>query len=120
MKKPIAAAALAASLLVGGGIGVALFGPSVANAQTSTTPPAATSPTGSNEDATHEAAESPARAAAEDAGTAFGGGRHGSNEDPTHEGSESAAREAEEDAAAAGGSSSTPSTADPTAPTPSI
>jgi len=117
-----AAAAVVASMLAGGAIGIALFGPSLAGAQTTTTNPPATgnAPESgafhSNEDATHEATESPQREADEDAGRGFRGHGGGSNEDPTHEASESPEREAEEDARKAPApSTATPTTTAPTA-----
>jgi hypothetical protein len=79
-RKALIGAALVGSTLVGGGIGATVFGPSGASAQTTaTTAPAAPAPapgTGvqpngkfvPNEDATHEAGESAAREAQEDAG----------------------------------------------------
>jgi len=115
-----AAAAMAASMLVGGAAGVTLFGPRLAGAQTSTTNPPATGSTpgsgrvGSNEDPAHEATESPQREADEDAGRGFRGHGGGSNEDPTHEASESPEREAAEDARQAP-STPTPSTTLPSA-----
>jgi hypothetical protein len=122
--KRVMAVTIGASLLVGGALGLAVFGPSLAGAATGTTnppaattaPPAASSDPGtfkSNEDPAHEANESPEREAEENSGQGFhGGGRHGFNEDPAHEASESPEREAEEDAGrgpAAGGSSSSSS-----------
>ena len=104
MRKSIVAGAMAASLLAGGAVGVVLFGPGGAVAQNAPTTPAAgpnasgTTPH-SNEDTTHETAETPQREADEDAGRAFAGaagGAHSPNEDPTHEGSESPGREAQE------------------------
>lgn len=80
MNKTVAAAAIAGSLLVGAGVGAALFGPTSANAQTSSTDssgasdapgrsdPGAGTTTGWNEDPAHEATESPEREAQEDAG----------------------------------------------------
>lgn len=115
--KKMMAAAISGSLLAGGALGLIMFGPNLASAQTTTTsPPAATAPpaasgnTGtfsSNEDPAHEAGESAQREADENSGRAFG--HHGSNEDPAHEASESPAREAEEDAgnAPSGASSGT-------------
>ncbi|MEY2435208.1 MAG: hypothetical protein QOF97_44 [Acidimicrobiaceae bacterium] len=113
MKKTVAAAAIAGSLLAGAGVGAALFGPTLANAQTPSTDsssatdssdPGASS--GPNEDTTHEANESPEREAAEDSGKAFPHGKHGHgpggpggghpNEDATHENNESPEREAQE------------------------
>jgi len=67
-------AAIAGSLLGGGVIGAALAGPLAASAATSNTAAAATSPSASsgkfvpNEDPAHEAGESAAREAQEDAG----------------------------------------------------
>jgi len=113
--KKTMAAAISGSLLAGGALGVIIFGPSLANAQTTSTtnPPAASAspaPSGnggtfaSNEDPAHEAGESAQREADENSGKAFGG-HHGFNEDPAHEASESPQREAQEDAgtASAGG-----------------
>jgi len=118
MRKAIAAA-VATAAIASGSFAVAAINPfGIASAQDSgTTPTAPAAPkarSGSNEDPAHEATESAAREAEEDAGH-VGGGRHfrgGSNEDPAHEATESAAREAEEDAAG----TTTPT---PTNPTPS-
>jgi hypothetical protein len=106
--------ALTGSTLAGGALGAALLNGS-ANAQTSTTAPGATSTAPvdkSNNDAAHEAAETPAHEADETAGKVGGGGHgdHVSNKDPAHEAAESPARAAEEasrDAAIANGSSTT-------------
>ncbi|HEX3620988.1 MAG TPA: hypothetical protein VHT97_01595 [Acidimicrobiales bacterium] len=78
MRKAVVAAALVASTLTGGAIGAAVFAGSSAGAQTSSTPAPATTDNGSatvapgtfhsNEDPAHEATESPAREAQEDAG----------------------------------------------------
>ena len=69
MRKTVAAAAMAGSLLAGGALGVALFGPTSAIGQTtSTTTPSNPDNRGafrSNVDATHEAGESPEREAEE-------------------------------------------------------
>ncbi|MEO8458868.1 MAG: hypothetical protein ABI559_13790 [Chloroflexota bacterium] len=81
----------------------------VATAAAASPTPAAASPTPvatsgtfqSNEDATHEANETPEQEAAEDSGQFRGGHGGQSNEDPTHEANESAEREAQEDATAA-------------------
>ena len=109
-QKRVAIWALAAGLVAGGGAGAILGMTRLASADTSTTTPGNSSSsetpaagtaraTGSNEDATHEAGESAAREAEEDAGKAgFGHHRGGSNEDAAHEAGESAAREAAEDA----------------------
>jgi hypothetical protein len=105
MRKSIVAAAMAASLLAGGAVGVALFGPGGAGAQTPpaslSTPAAAPNQNGtapkSNEDTSHESGESAQREADEDAGRAsFGRHGGGSNEDTTHESSESQQREQQE------------------------
>ena len=93
---------------------VAIIGAGAVMAQTPSTTPSTTpgaSPTvvpgtsngqtfKSNEDPTHEKAETAQQEAAEDSGQGFHGGFPGgkSNEDPTHEKGESAAREAQEDA----------------------
>ena len=69
-----------------------------------------TAPSGtfkSNEDPTHEKAETTQQEAEEDAGKGHFGGMHKPNEDPTHEKTESTAREAQEDAGLA--PSTTPS-----------
>ena len=75
VRKTVVGAAIAGSLLTGGAIGAVVAGPLAASAATSTaaatTPSAATSPSGKfvpNEDATHEAGESAAREAQENAG----------------------------------------------------
>ena len=104
--KRMMAAAISGSLLAGAALGLILFGPSLATAQTTNAPPAvvnapsAASGTGatfaSNEDPAHEAAESPEREAEENSGKGFG--HHGFNEDPAHEAGESPEREAQEDA----------------------
>ena len=104
MRKSIVAGAMAASLLAGGAVGVVLFGPGGAVAQNApTTPAAAPNASGttpqSNEDNTHETAETPQREADENAGRASaraGAGTHAPNEDPTHEASENPGREAQE------------------------
>ncbi|TML11727.1 MAG: hypothetical protein E6G39_13080 [Actinobacteria bacterium] len=118
MRKSIATA-LAAATIAGGSLAVAAINPfGIASAQDSgTTPtaPAAPAPNGkfqSNEDPTHEAKETPAQEAAEDAGQRPSGGhfRGGdSNEDPAHEATESAEREAQEDAGGAATPTPTPS-----------
>ena len=74
MRRMIVGAAVAGSLLTGGVIGAALAGPLAASAATSSTAAAATSPSANsgkfvpNEDPTHEAGESAAREAQENAG----------------------------------------------------
>jgi hypothetical protein len=74
MRRMIVGASLAGSLLTGGVIGAAIAGPLAASAATSSTAAAATSPSASsgkfvpNEDPTHEAGESAAREAQENAG----------------------------------------------------
>jgi len=78
VRMAIAAGAMAASMITGGVIGAALWGTSAVAASAATTPTATASPsTGAapaagtfkpNEDATHEAGESAAREAQEDAG----------------------------------------------------
>jgi hypothetical protein len=74
MRRMFVGAAIAGSLLGGGVIGAALAGPLAASAATSNTAAAATSPSASsgkfvpNEDPAHEAGESAAREAQEDAG----------------------------------------------------
>jgi hypothetical protein len=120
MKKPIAAAAIAGSLLLGGGIGIALFGPSAANAQTPTDSSSSSGSTAtapkSNEDPTHEAGERASREADEDAGKVGGGHGHGSNEDPAHEATESSEREAQEGANAGSGATTAPAPSTATTP----
>ncbi|MDQ6838910.1 MAG: hypothetical protein M3137_11420 [Actinomycetota bacterium] len=119
LTRKTAAAAIAASILAGGAAGIALFGPGLAGAQTTTTPPATGSApddshVGSHEDPAHEAAESPEREAEEDAGRGFRGHGGGSNEDPAHEASESPEREAAEDAHQAPSAATPPTTTPPT------
>lgn len=110
-RRAIAVAAVAGSLLVGGATGAALFGPVLAGAQTTTTTPDNQNGTSfkSNEDATHEANETPEQEAAEDSGT-FRGHGHGPNEDPAHEAKETPEREAAEHAGNGAGGTA-PSTA---------
>jgi hypothetical protein len=120
MRRSVAAAAMAGSLLVGGATGAYLFGPSLAGAQTTTTTPGANGSTfKSNEDPTHEGKETPEQEAAEDSGQfrGHGGPGHGSNEDPAHEANETPDQEAAENArAAAGPGTPGTSTAPPSAP----
>jgi hypothetical protein len=76
-----AAAIIGGSMLAGGAIGVVVFAPHLAGAQTTTTgTPATVGPSdsspdtfGSNQDPAHEAGETPEQEAAEHSGT----GRHG-------------------------------------------
>lgn len=76
-RKGLLAAAMLGSVLAGGAVGVALFGPSTAGAQTTTTTPsnssgttATTAPTfHSNETPSHEATETPSQEAGENSGT---------------------------------------------------
>ena len=76
-KRALIAGAMLATTLGGGAVGATLFSPGVGSAQTTTTTPSTSSgssasgSTGtfhSNEDPTHEAGESAAREAQEDAG----------------------------------------------------
>ena len=76
-KRTLIAGAMLATTLGGGALGATLFSPGVSSAQTTTTTPSTSSGSGasgatgtfhSNEDATHEAGESAAREAQEDAG----------------------------------------------------
>lgn len=76
-RKTVAAATIAGSMLVGGVIGAALYGVSAISAAAATnvatpsaTTPSATTPFVSNETAAHEATESAAREAQENAGIA--------------------------------------------------
>jgi enterochelin esterase-like enzyme len=107
---------LASCLLIAGGVAAVALGASGKHrhpakskiglvATTSTTSTSTTSttttPSGSNEDAAHEANESAAVEAQENAtghGAGGSGGTFTPNEDATHEQGESAAREAQEDA----------------------
>jgi hypothetical protein len=120
IRKTAIAAGIAASMLAGGAVGVAVLGPHLADAQTTTTtPPANGNAPGSgtfrsNEDPAHEATESPQREADEDAGRGFRGHGGGSNEDPAHEAAESPEREAAENARQAP-STGAPSTTVPSA-----
>jgi hypothetical protein len=87
-------------------VGVLLATGALSSAQTATpsaptaTPTASTPTATSNEDPTHEAAESAEREAYEDSGNFVPGhgGAFTPNEDPAHEAAESAEREAQEDA----------------------
>lgn len=121
MRKTVAAAAMAGSLIAGGALGIALFGPTSAIGQTSTTTAPGNPNNGgtfrSNEDPTHEGTESVGREADENAGRGgFGRCHHigagGSNEGATHEGSESPGREGDEN------SGQTPSPQVPSTPAP--
>lgn len=121
MRKSVAAAALAGSLVVGGATGALLFGPSLAGAQTTTTTPGTQNGSSfkSNEDPTHEANETPEQEAAEDSGQFRGGhGGHGSNEDAAHEANETPEQEAAEDARAAAGGTTNGGTSGSTTPAP--
>ena len=116
MRKSVATLVAAASIAAGS-VAVAAINPfGIASAQVSgTTPTAPAAPGGkfqSNEDATHEANETAAQEAAEDAGLGHSGRHGGSNEDPAHEATESPEREAKEDATDA-------ATTTPTTPAPS-
>src|SRR5207302_639077 len=104
-KKLVLAAGISGSLIAGGLLGVTLFGPMAAGANSPAAVPAgAPAVTGtatpgvdsSNSSPAHEAGESAATEAAETAGHGHGGGNHLSNKDPAHEATESAARAAEE------------------------
>jgi hypothetical protein len=135
-KKLLLAAGISGSVIAGGLVGMTVFGPMAAGADSPATVPAgapavvpavaseATVPAGlrdvtgtatpgvdnSNNSASHEAGESSATEAAETAGQGHGGGNHLSNKDPAHEATESAARAAEEasrDAAIAKGATPT-------------
>jgi hypothetical protein len=73
VRKTIAAAAIAGSMLVGGVAGAVLYGATTIAAQAASPSPSPSSTTSSgkfvsNEDATHEAGESAAREAQENAG----------------------------------------------------
>lgn len=74
VRKTVAAAAIAGSMLIGGVTGAVLYGATTLTAAAATTPtPSPSSSTSSgkfvpNEDATHEAGESAAREAQENAG----------------------------------------------------
>ena len=125
-KKKAAAAGVVTLSILGGSLAVAALNPfAAAGAQdnpTTTTVPGATAvapgKAQSNEDAAHEAKETPEQEAAEDSGQfpghRGGGGARGghSNEDAAHEAAESPEREAQEDAGAQ--NSTTPAT--PAAP----
>src|SRR5438105_14012844 len=114
MRKNVAAAAIAGSLLAGGAVGAIVFGPNLAGAQSSTTtpqPPAGATPNAGtfkgNEDPAHETTESPQREADEDAGRAFQGRGAAPNEDAAHEATEGSQREAEENARQAASTTTT-------------
>ncbi|TMC84558.1 MAG: hypothetical protein E6J06_06380 [Chloroflexi bacterium] len=73
VRKTVAAAAIAGSMLVGGVAGAVLYGATTLAAQAASPSPSPSSSTSSgkfvpNEDATHEAGESAAREAQENAG----------------------------------------------------
>jgi hypothetical protein len=71
IRKTVAAAAIAGSMLAGGVVGAVMYGVTTISAAAATTPtptPAANAPFVSNEAAAHEAAESAAREAQENAG----------------------------------------------------
>jgi hypothetical protein len=119
MRRSVAAAAMAGSLLVGGATGAYLFGPSLAGAQTTTTTPGDKSGSTfkSNEDPAHEAKETPEQEAAEDSGQFRGGhGGHGPNEDPAHEANETPEQEAAENANGGARPRPAPNSAPSTAP----
>jgi hypothetical protein len=91
MKKTIAAAGLVAGLVGGGIAGLTLGSSSLAGAQTDPTPSTTVAPDGPNEDAAHEASESPEREAAEDSGQLDGqhfdhdGDHHGHHGDDAND-----------------------------------
>jgi hypothetical protein len=71
VRKTVAAAAIAGSMLVGGVVGAVMYGVTTIGAAAATTPtpaPATNTPFVSNETAAHEATESAAREAQENAG----------------------------------------------------
>jgi hypothetical protein len=69
VRKTVAAAAIAGSMLTGGVVGAVLYGVTTIGAAAAVTPtPAANTPFVSNETAAHEATESAAREAQENAG----------------------------------------------------
>jgi hypothetical protein len=70
VRKTVAAAAIAGSMLVGGVVGAVMYGVTTIGAAAATTPttPSATTPFVSNETAAHEKTESAAREAQENAG----------------------------------------------------
>jgi hypothetical protein len=114
INKIVLGVALTGAAVAGGAVGANVVNGS-ADAQTSTSTPGATTTVPvdkSNNDASHEASESPTREADETAGK-VGRGDHASNKDPAHEAAESpqrAAEEASRDAALANGSSTTGNT----------
>lgn len=116
MKNRVAVASLVVGLIGGGVAGVALGITTLAGAASSPSPTVAPNTPGngstphSNENATHENTESPAREADENAGRV--GGHFGDNESTAHDSQESPQREAQEDA----GNATAPST--PASPTP--
>ena len=71
IRKSVAAAAIAGSMLIGGVAGAVLYGATTLTASAASPSPAPSSSSGKfvpNEDATHEAGESAAREAQENAG----------------------------------------------------
>ena len=96
-RKGLFAAALLGSVFAGGAVGVALFGPASATAQTTTTTTPANPSAGAtttvpgtfhaNETPSHEAAETPSQEVAENSGTghcAHPGGNSGANSGQTN------------------------------------
>lgn len=121
MRKRVAVAAIAGSLLVGGATGAALFGPVLAGAQTTTTTPGTGDQAGthkSHEDAAHEAAETPEHEAAEKSGQFTGGQFHGGHHVPHVDAAHEAAETPEQEAAehAGGGRGRRPGTGPSIAP----
>jgi len=113
VSRRVAIVCTACLLLAGGALTAVAFGANgkpkhhtqravLKTATTTTSTSTTTTPSGSNEDPAHEAGESAAQEAQENAGGGHGlGGGTGAfkpNEDPAHEAGESAAREAQEDA----------------------
>jgi hypothetical protein len=105
MKNRVAVISLAVGLVGGGVAGLALGVTALAGAASGPTPasnaPASPAPPSggtarSNEDATHEQGENPAREADENAGRAHM--HFGDNENPSHDSTETPQREAQEDA----------------------
>ena len=94
----VLASVIAAAMIFGGVVGATFLAKTTLTSVNAAQAAASPSPTPkSNEDAAHEAAETPAEEAAENNGTRGPGGGH-PNETAAHEAAETAAQEAAENA----------------------
>jgi hypothetical protein len=97
LRQKATGAGIGALLLAGGALAGSLINAGAASTTTASTPGASGAPAGSNTNPAHEAAESPAHAAAEASGKFRGhDGKFVPNTDPAHEKAESAAHAAQE------------------------